>query len=313
MDFLNLTTTPTGETSVGNDKVVTPPPATPAPFNANFQGVTDGTSVATASKNMAWLYNGLSAEIINTIKAAGIVPDKNNWAQLQAAITSIASGAVPDATDTVKGKVALNAGTAATDATNATDALTAAGLAAILNGTAPNPTPNALQAAVGSNPSQYGTLAGVGAPTAAPSLANPATEITNANGEVFRWNGTGWYLSGNGFYQEVQPPQSGSFGPGFFNLVFLPAMPRSGQVSINFNGILGDATTSFATGLFYLIKNGAIIARFGGQSGPAIFASEASGAYVDNCSAGDLFGIQAQTDVTVNVAGISKLSSLYIK
>lgn len=66
---------------------------------------------------------------------------------------AIASGTVPAATDTVQGKVALNLGTAAGDATNATDALTATGLAAILNGTAPNSSPNALQAAVANNPS----------------------------------------------------------------------------------------------------------------------------------------------------------------
>jgi hypothetical protein len=58
-----------------------------------------------------------------------------------------AAPAIPTATDTVAGISALSLGTAAGDATNSTDALTAAGLAAILNGTAPNATPNALQAA----------------------------------------------------------------------------------------------------------------------------------------------------------------------
>lgn len=107
------------------------------------------------------------------------------------------------ATDTAAGVAALNLGTAAGDATNATDALTAAGLAAILNGTAPNTSPNALQTAVTSNPSQYATITGVGVPTAAPTAAAPATVVTNANGEVFRWNGSVWGLSENGYFATV--------------------------------------------------------------------------------------------------------------
>jgi hypothetical protein len=142
-----------------------------------------------------------------------------------------ALAAVPDSGDTAKGKVALNLGTAAGDATNATDALTAAGLAAILNGTAPNATPNALQAAVNSNPSQYGTFAGAGAPTAAPTAANPATVLTNTNGEVFRYNGTVWGLSENGLSATV----TGNFINSTFALTTIYASyvaPRAGRVRV---------------------------------------------------------------------------------
>jgi hypothetical protein len=58
---------------------------------------------------------------------------------------------------------------------------------------------------VGSWESAYTTMPTVAAPTAAPSSTNPATEITNANGEVFRWNGTSWYLSGNGYSVRSTP------------------------------------------------------------------------------------------------------------
>lgn len=143
-----------------------------------------------------------------------------------------ALAAVPTAADTVQGKVALNLGTAAGDATNATDALTATGLTAILNGTAPNTSPNALQAAVASNPSQYGTFASVLAPTAAPTAANPATRLTNTNGEVFDWTGSAWVLVGNGFFQTSNTTVASSV-PGAFVVTAAFTMPRDGFVELN--------------------------------------------------------------------------------
>ncbi len=91
MHYTGLSFTPTGESDISNQKTVTPPPNTPAPFNTTFAGMTDGTGVSTASKNLAWTYNMVAAEIANTILAAGLVLDQDNWAQLQAAVKQIAT------------------------------------------------------------------------------------------------------------------------------------------------------------------------------------------------------------------------------
>ena len=49
------------------------------------------------------------------------------------------------------------------------------------------------------SPASFATFPSVLRPTSAPSVADPAIVKTNTNGEVFMWNGTGWYLIGNGF------------------------------------------------------------------------------------------------------------------
>jgi hypothetical protein len=223
------------ETAAGTSTTLA---VTPAGVAAAIAGATPAAATDTT---LGVVENATAAEVAaGTLDGAVSISPKdlldglNAPGALKSAVTAIAAAAAgtpPAASDTTAGISALNLGTAATDAINATDALTAAGLAAILNGTAPNPTPNALQAAVGRNPSQYGTLAGVGAPTAAPSLANPATEITNANGEVFRWNGTGWYLSGNGYGHNsglivAVTPVSGSA------VLYTFTVPRSGTLSV---------------------------------------------------------------------------------
>jgi hypothetical protein len=77
---------------------------------------------------------------------------------LKSAVSAIAAAAAPPppvATDTVAGVTTLNQGTAAGDATDCNSALTACGLTAILNGTAPNASPNPLQLAVAQLPAKH--------------------------------------------------------------------------------------------------------------------------------------------------------------
>jgi hypothetical protein len=71
---------------------VIPGASTPAPYNAPLAGLTDGNNLAGASKNMAAIYNMFNHEIVSVIKAAGLTPDINNWAQLAQAIQIIAAG-----------------------------------------------------------------------------------------------------------------------------------------------------------------------------------------------------------------------------
>ena len=79
---------------VGPTSTFTPGGTTPPPFNGTHTGVTDGTSPATASNNVAEIYNRVLLNIAATVSAAGIPIDANNWAQLPAAVTAIANQAV---------------------------------------------------------------------------------------------------------------------------------------------------------------------------------------------------------------------------
>ena len=86
---------------VGPTSVFTPGATTPPPFNANHTGVTDGTSPATASNNVAEIYNRVLLNIAATVSTAGLTVDNNNWAQLPAAVTAIANQVLSGFTGTI--------------------------------------------------------------------------------------------------------------------------------------------------------------------------------------------------------------------
>lgn len=86
---------------VGPTALFTPGSNTPPPFNVQHTGLTDGTGPATASKNMAEIYNRVLLEIKATVVAAGLTIDNTNWTQLQVAIKKIASDAVSASIGTV--------------------------------------------------------------------------------------------------------------------------------------------------------------------------------------------------------------------
>ena len=75
---------------IGPTKAFAPGSTTPAPFNVPHIGLTDGTSPATASSNMAEIYNRILLQIAATIVGSGLTMDNNNWAQLFPAVTAIA-------------------------------------------------------------------------------------------------------------------------------------------------------------------------------------------------------------------------------
>jgi len=78
---------------IGPTALFTPGANTPAPFNVAHTGVTDGTSPATASNNMAELYNRILLAQASVIVKAGLTPDTDNWTQLAEAIAYMASSA----------------------------------------------------------------------------------------------------------------------------------------------------------------------------------------------------------------------------
>ena len=100
MDF--AAKTPAGLPGIVNSATTVPPTNTPFPYNVPFASFTDGTSPSTASRDMAWTYTRVENEIISVIRAAGLTPDKENWAQLQTAISVLAasSGGATDAVRT---------------------------------------------------------------------------------------------------------------------------------------------------------------------------------------------------------------------
>lgn len=86
---------------ITNTASFSPGATTPPPFNVAHTGLTDGTSPATASANMAEIYNRLLLNIASTVTAAGITIDNNNWTQLPAAVKKIADDAVAGFASTV--------------------------------------------------------------------------------------------------------------------------------------------------------------------------------------------------------------------
>lgn len=79
---------------VGPTALFSPGPTTPAPFNVNHRGATDGTSPQTATNNMAEIYNRVLLQIAATISASGISIDNDNWAQLPDAIKALAQSII---------------------------------------------------------------------------------------------------------------------------------------------------------------------------------------------------------------------------
>jgi hypothetical protein len=86
---------------VGSTQNFTAGVNTPAAYVGPNIGMTDGTSVATASKNMAEVYNRILLQIAATIQGAGLTIDNTNWAQLLAAVQTIANTAASTAVSNV--------------------------------------------------------------------------------------------------------------------------------------------------------------------------------------------------------------------
>ena len=76
---------------IANSASFTPGGNTPAPYNVAHTGLTDGTSPATASKNMAEIYNRWLLAQAAIIKEAGLTIDNANWTQMATAIKTLAS------------------------------------------------------------------------------------------------------------------------------------------------------------------------------------------------------------------------------
>jgi len=86
----NVNNPPSGQTASLITTTVTPPANTPAPYNVTFTGLVQGTSRSNSSEAKAWRNNAIYAELRNVLLRAGVTPDADNWAQLQAAIVAIA-------------------------------------------------------------------------------------------------------------------------------------------------------------------------------------------------------------------------------
>lgn len=79
---------------VGPTATFSPGPNTPAPYNVNHVGATDGSNPQTATLNQAEIYNRLLLEQLALIDSSGIGIDHANWAQLPAAVRAIAQQVV---------------------------------------------------------------------------------------------------------------------------------------------------------------------------------------------------------------------------
>ena len=86
---------------VGPTASFTPGSTPPPPFNVAHTGLTDGTSPATASSNMAEIYNRLLLNVAATITAAGLTIDNNNWAQLPQAVSALVNQALTNFTGSI--------------------------------------------------------------------------------------------------------------------------------------------------------------------------------------------------------------------
>lgn len=78
---------------ITNSGSFTPGANTPAPWNAAATGAVDGTGPASATKNMAEIYNRFLLERAALIQRSGLTVDNTNWAQMGDAIAKmIAAG-----------------------------------------------------------------------------------------------------------------------------------------------------------------------------------------------------------------------------
>lgn len=107
------------------------PPLNGDTTNANRSYVNADVNTATpGSIPKAEVFEHPMREILNVITAAGLVPDQNDLTQLFQAISLIIAGSgIPDASETVKGKVELATGAEALGGTDAVRAVTSAALA----------------------------------------------------------------------------------------------------------------------------------------------------------------------------------------
>jgi len=74
-----------------------PGPTTPAPFNVNHIGGTDGANPNNATFNVSEIYNRLLLQVASTIAYSGLTIDNDNWAQLPYAVQQIATNVVNSA------------------------------------------------------------------------------------------------------------------------------------------------------------------------------------------------------------------------
>ena len=81
--------------SIVNTAGFTPGVNTPAPWNIQHEGLTDGTSPNNASRNMAEIYNRLLLERAALIQASGLTIDNNNWTQMTAAVIALIKSLTP--------------------------------------------------------------------------------------------------------------------------------------------------------------------------------------------------------------------------
>ncbi|NVM87643.1 hypothetical protein FHT32_001282 [Variovorax sp. SG517] len=73
---------------IANSGLFTPGPNTPSPWNVPIIGAVDGISPATATRNMAEIYNRLLFAHAALVEAAGLAIDHDDWAQLVHAFRS---------------------------------------------------------------------------------------------------------------------------------------------------------------------------------------------------------------------------------
>ncbi len=79
---------------VGPTAAFSPGVNTPAPYNVNHTGGTDGTTPQTATSNVAEIYNRILLMLAAAVDYSGIGIDHANWAQLGPAIRAIAQSVV---------------------------------------------------------------------------------------------------------------------------------------------------------------------------------------------------------------------------
>jgi hypothetical protein len=175
----------------------------------------------------------------------------------------------------------------------------------------------------------YGTYPGAGKPSAAPTPANPATILTNANGEVSRWNGTVWDVSENP-YATVLPntTTNRSINIGF-TAEKVVTCPRAGLVLVTtrcgFSTTAIPANWNSAAYNFQAVLDATIAgrAKVGAEFGvlpPAIngpaFGRSYSLAGVFEVNAGDSVALYSYAQVSGGTGSVdieSNLQLVYIK
>lgn len=202
-----------------------------------------------------------------------------------------------------------------------------AGTGIAVTGTYPNITvTNTLPATAGTptppsaTPAQYGTMAGVLAPTSAPTVAAPATYMINrsgaADGEVFAWTGTTWVLVGNGAAVVATITAAQAIYLALDNTVAQLTAPRSGLAMLHgtFELNTGYALQTVSAVVY---KNGVpiIAPMLFAANTPMLFGNIGSNSTQVLCSAGDVFEMRVTiaTDETLTIAQVGSLTKLQLK